>query len=68
MKNLNKSLKVVILKGSHNHLFAEDICIWPGRLQLSYRRKERIRLETKMISGGEKKKKKEIVGKQILDQ
>lgn len=54
MKNLNKSLKVVILKGSHNHLFAEDI--QPGSLQLSFRRKERIRVDNKMISGKKKKR------------
>ena len=51
VKNLNKSLKVVILEGSHNHLFSEDICIQPEGLQLRCRKNERVRLGTKMFSG-----------------
>lgn len=60
MKNLNTSFKVVILQGLHNHLFAEVISIQPECLQLSYRRKERIRLSTKIFLG-----KKYIVKEQL---
>lgn len=50
----------MILKGSHKHLFAEHICIQPEDLQLISKRKERVRVDTKMFSG------KEMTVEQIL--
>lgn len=60
VKSLKMSLKVVILKGSYNHLFVGNIITQTEGLQVSCEWKEWVGLGTKMISRKNKLKKKRL--------